>query len=70
MVGRGVGAAALDAYVRTVVFADPRVTRAVGGPHPDNLRSCRAFEKAGFTRVRDVMVPDSGPERIHVRARP
>jgi RimJ/RimL family protein N-acetyltransferase len=68
-VGRGVGAAALDAYVRTVVFADPRVTRAVAGPHPDNSRSCRAFEKAGFTAVRDVVVPESGPERIHVRRR-
>ncbi len=69
-VGRGVGADALDAYVRTVVFADPSITRAVAGPHPRNTRSCRAFEKAGFVAVRDVVVPASGPERIHVRARP
>ena len=69
-VGRGVGAAALDAYVRSVAFADPHVTRAVAGPHPSNTRSCRAFEKAGFVVVRDVVVPDSGPERIHVRTRP
>jgi RimJ/RimL family protein N-acetyltransferase len=68
-VGRGVGAATLDAYVRDVVFADPSVTRATAGPHPDNRRSCRAFEKAGFVAVRDVVVPESGPERIHVRTR-
>jgi RimJ/RimL family protein N-acetyltransferase len=68
-IGRGVGAAALDAYVHTVVFADPGVTRAVGGPHPGNVRSCRAFEKAGFVAVREVEVPESGPERIHVRHR-
>jgi RimJ/RimL family protein N-acetyltransferase len=67
--GRGVGASALDAYVRTVVFADPRVTRATGGPHPDNRRSCRAFEKAGFVALRDVVVPGEGPERIYVRDR-
>jgi RimJ/RimL family protein N-acetyltransferase len=68
-VGRGVGAVALDAYVRTVVFADPHVTRAVAGPHPRNTRSCRAFEKAGFVAVREVVVPESGPERVHVRTR-
>jgi len=68
-IGHGVGAAAIDAYVRDVVFADPRITRATAGPHPDNRRSCRAFENAGFVAVRDVVVPESGPERIHVRTR-
>lgn len=68
-IGRGLGAAVLDAYVSTVVFADPAVTRAVGAPHPSNTRSCRAFEKAGFVFVRDADVPDEGPERVHVRAR-
>ena len=68
-VGRGVGTAALDAYVRETVFADATVTRAVGGPHPDNARSCRAFVNAGFVAVRTVDVPGSGPERIHVRDR-
>ena len=68
-VGRGVGAAAIDAYVRTFVFTDPRITRATAGPHPRNRRSCRAFENAGFVAVREVDVPGSGPERIHVRHR-
>jgi RimJ/RimL family protein N-acetyltransferase len=69
-VGRGVGAAVLETYVRDVVFLDRRVNRAVAGPHPDNRRSCRAFEKAGFVAVRDVVVPEFGAERIHVRHRP
>ena len=68
-VNRGLGSEVLDAFVREVVFADPAITHAVGAPHPDNARSCRAFEKAGFVQVRDAVVPDSGPERVHVRAR-
>ena len=69
VVGRGIGPAVIDAYTRTVVFADPRVTRAIAGPHPDNTRSCRAFEKAGFVPVCDADVPDATPERIYVRPR-
>ena len=68
-VDRGVGSAALDAFVRSVVFADPVITRAIGAPHPNNSRSCRAFEKAGFAFVRDSDVPGTGPERVHVRHR-
>lgn len=68
-IDHGVGTAVLDAFVTDVVFADPSITRATGAPHPDNSRSCRAFEKAGFAFVRDADVPDSGPERVHVRHR-
>jgi len=69
-IDRGVGSRTLDAFVRDVVFADPAISRVVGAPHPDNSRSCRAFESAGFTFARDADVPDSGPERVHVRHRP
>ena len=68
-VGGGLGARVLDAYVGDVVFADPEITRAIGAPHPNNRRSCRAFEKAGFVFVRDTVVPESGPERVHIRTR-
>ena len=61
-IDRGVGSATLDRFVADVVFADPTITRVVGAPHPDNPRSCRAFEKAGFTFVRDVDVAGSGPD--------
>ena len=69
LVDRGLGPKVLDAYVDWVVFADPRTTRAIGAPHPNNTRSCRAFERAGFVFAREAMVPDSGPERVHVRSR-
>jgi RimJ/RimL family protein N-acetyltransferase len=68
-VGRGLGARIIDAFTLDVVFADPRIARAVAGPHPDNHRSGRAFQKAGFVAVRDVVVPDEGPERIYARDR-
>lgn len=67
--GRGLGARVLDAFVRDVVFNDPTVDRAVAGPHPDNVASCRAFAKAGFVEQRVVEVPDEGPERVVARMR-
>ncbi len=69
LTGRGLGASAIDAFVRDVVFADPTIDRAVAGPHPDNVASCRAFAKAGFVERRVVEVPDEGPERIVARTR-
>ncbi len=68
-VDRGLGPAVLDRFVNYLVFADATITRAIGAPHPDNARSCRAFEKAGFVFERDVTVDGSGPERVHVRRR-
>jgi len=68
-IGRGVGTAALERFVTTILFADPTITRAIGAPHPENARSCRAFDKAGFTFVRDAVIAGSGPERVHVRDR-
>ncbi|MEP6623771.1 MAG: GNAT family N-acetyltransferase [Acidimicrobiia bacterium] len=67
-VDRGLGPAVLDQFVVEIVFADATITRAIGAPHSDNARSCRAFEKAGFVFARDVMVED-GSERVHVRHR-
>lgn len=69
LTGRGLGARAIDTFVREIVFADTVVDRAVAGPHPDNQASCRAFEKAGFVTQRVVDVPDEGPERVVVRGR-
>jgi RimJ/RimL family protein N-acetyltransferase len=69
VVDRGIGARVLDAFVTTTVFSEATITRAIGAPHPGNVRSCRAFEKAGFVFVRDVTVPGEGPERVHVRLR-
>jgi aminoglycoside 6'-N-acetyltransferase len=49
-VGRGLGPKILAQFVRDVVTADA-VVATVEEP---NRRSWRAFEKAGFRRVRDV----------------
>ena len=70
LVGRDLGARAIDAFVGTIVFADDRVARAVAGPDRRNTRSIRAFEKAGFRAVRDAVVPDEPQlERVMVRER-
>ena len=68
-IGRGVGAATLDAYVRAVVFADPRITRATARSAPRQPALVPSVREAGFVAVRDVVVPESGRERIHVRTR-
>jgi RimJ/RimL family protein N-acetyltransferase len=51
--GHGLGSEALRAFVGDVVFARPETTACVAGPDVRNTASIRAFEKAGFTRVRD-----------------
>ena len=67
-VGRGIGAIVLRAFVDQIVFADPTITLAMAGPHPENIRSVRAFEKAGFSFRRTVMIPEHGPELDHGQA--
>lgn len=59
LVGRGHG----SAFIRTFVdqaFARG-VPRVVTDPHPDNVASIRAFEKAGFARSWVREVPGFGP---------
>lgn len=60
LTGRGLGPRALEAFVGGVVFADPRTTACAAEVEVGNRRSLRAFEKAGFRRVRDVVDPQDG----------
>jgi RimJ/RimL family protein N-acetyltransferase len=39
-----------------VVFADPGIIAVVTDPEVDNLRSLRAFEKAGFSAAKTVQI--------------
>jgi lysine N-acyltransferase len=55
LTGRGLGPRILTEFVRTVVFADPVVTSCVASPDVDNAASIRAFEKAGFAPVREIL---------------
>ena len=69
MVGRGLGPTVIERFVTDVVFAGSDVSRCVTGPDPENTRSVRAFERAGFRWVRDAVVPDEGREHVMVRER-
>jgi len=62
-VGRGLGPEILREFARSVVFARPETTAAVATVEEANRRSWRAFEKAGFRRVRDVE-EDGLPHRL------
>jgi len=67
-IGQGLGPTVIDRFVTEVIFAEPDVRRCVTGPDPENRRSVRAFERAGFRWVRDAVVPDE-PGREHVMVR-
>ena len=64
MIERGHGSALIRA------FADERLRqgapRMVTDPDPANLRAMRAYEKAGFEKVRMVDTPD-GPSLLMIR---
>jgi aminoglycoside 6'-N-acetyltransferase len=64
MIERGHGSALIRA------FADERLRqgapRMVTDPDPANLRAVRAYEKAGFEKVRMVETPD-GPALLMIR---
>jgi aminoglycoside 6'-N-acetyltransferase len=54
LVGRGLGPQILAAFAHGVVFSRPGTAACVATVEEGNERSWRAFEKAGFRRVRDV----------------
>lgn len=55
LIGRGLGPRILTEFVRGIVFADQAVTACVASPDVRNHPSIRAFEKAGFTPVREIL---------------
>jgi RimJ/RimL family protein N-acetyltransferase len=57
--GQGLGSRMVRQFVETL-FADPEVTVVQTDPAPTNARAIRAYEKAGFRRVAEVVTPD-GP---------
>jgi hypothetical protein len=71
MIGLGIGSRALRTFVDSIVFTDPLISACVSDPETKNLRSLRAFEKAGFTAVRTVQLPgESITRQIMRRNRP
>ena len=67
MTGLGLGPATIREFVRQVVFSNPEVRTVVSDPEESNLRSLRAFEKAGFKVVRTVRLTSEGCRRQVVR---
>jgi aminoglycoside 6'-N-acetyltransferase len=67
MLGRGLGAHAIRRFVENVVFVDRAITACVSDPDERNVRSLRAFEKAGFIAVRSVRLAGEQTTRRVVR---
>lgn len=57
LLGRGVGPRVVRAFA-TLLFCDVGVNSLITDPHPDNVRSVRCFEKAGFERCDRLQTPD------------
>lgn len=67
MVGQGLGPQVLAEFVNTVVFARSDTHACIATVEEANTRSWRAFEKAGFRHVRDVVEETDGigvPHRL------
>jgi len=62
-IGHGLGPLVLVQFARDVVFARRETLAVVATVEESNSRSWRAFEKAGFTHVRDVE-EDGLPHRL------
>lgn len=56
--GRGRGATLLAAVAEQMFDGDLRMSRIVAEPDVRNVRSIRAFERAGFTRSADIDLPE------------
>jgi RimJ/RimL family protein N-acetyltransferase len=57
--GRGLGSQMVAQFV-SKVFEDPQVSRIQTDPAPHNARAIRAYQKAGFKALHELVTPD-GP---------
>ena len=64
--GQGLGSSMVRQFVAGL-FEDPEVTQVQTDPSPRNGRAIRAYEKAGFRRVGEVMTPDGTALLMRVR---
>ena len=72
--GRGLGSRAIAAFSTAVFDRYPEVDVIVAAPQADNVASCRALAKAGYTLtgVRDLESDDpgdDGPSAVYLLAR-
>ena len=64
LTGRGFGPEALRRFVRDIVFSDPEIHACIADPDAENHASLRAFEKVGFSVVRQLVDPND-QNRLH-----
>jgi RimJ/RimL family protein N-acetyltransferase len=67
MTGLGLGPVAISEFLRQIVFANPSVSAVITDPEEGNLRSLRAFKKAGFTVTKTVQLAGENFKRRVVR---
>ena len=67
MIGRGLGPVVLKSFIDQIVFADSSITAVVSDPEASNVRSRRAFEKAGFESGAVVVLDGEREPRVIVR---
>ena len=68
LVGRGVGTAAIGAFVDDIVFGRGPYPAVTAGPDPKNAASIRVLEKNGFEFVGDIET-HWGPEHLMKKER-
>jgi len=67
MTGLGLGPLAIREFLEQIVFSDPHVSAVITDPEENNLRSLRAFKKAGFTLANTVQLAGESFKRRVVR---
>lgn len=67
MTGLGLGPIAICKFLYQIVFADLNLSAVITDPEQENLRSLRAFEKAGFTVTKTVQLAGENCKRQVVR---
>ena len=69
-IGKGLGTEIIRRFIAEELFSSGEATACYAAPEVSNLRSIKAFERAGFVRLRDVQVPgDDAPATVLRRVR-
>jgi RimJ/RimL family protein N-acetyltransferase len=66
LVGRGLGSALVRRFLDRFVFTDSSIHSCIADPETANQRSLRAFDRAGFRPVREVILRGENAPRTVV----
>jgi len=64
---QGLGAHMLTRFLREIVFGQSDAECCIVGPEPRNEGAIRAYEKAGFTYLKTIRVPDEDEPEFLMR---